>query len=165
MQRYVQIFSLDEARDMEPITAFHKDNPSKNYQFTKGDIEKALAASEEYVRGECALLVWRDISDEAIESLLEKRDAATDAIDKAILDYKLGTLKDKMREEENKQHICELLLPALQATRNLHDLKTLTYSEDEEIVIATFDSGWTKKVNVACDSGIAMIRDILKQIV
>ena len=29
---------------------------------------------------------------------------------------------------EDKQKICDLLLPALQATRNLHDLQELEYS-------------------------------------
>lgn len=66
---------------------------------------------------------------------------------------------------EDKQKICDLLLPALQATRNLFDLVKLTYSAEEEVVIAEFTNGYTKKANVACDSGTAMIRDIVKQIV
>ena len=66
---------------------------------------------------------------------------------------------------ENKQRICDLLLPALQATRNLSDLTALTFDPDTELVTATFDSGFTKHANVACDSGTAMIRDIIKQIV
>ena len=31
---------------------------------------------------------------------------------------------------EDKQKICDLLLPALQATRNLYDLEKLTYHRD-----------------------------------
>lgn len=65
---------------------------------------------------------------------------------------------------ENKQRICELLLPALQETRNLYDLANLTYDEEREIVIAEFTSGYTKRANVAMDSGTAMIRDIIYQI-
>ena len=65
---------------------------------------------------------------------------------------------------EDKQKICDLLLPALQATRNLHDLQELEYSEERDLVYAKFPSG-TKVVNVAMDSGTAMIRDIVKQIV
>ena len=68
-------------------------------------------------------------------------------------------------EEEDKQRLCNLLLPALQATRSLYDLADLKYNDDEGIVIATFGSGYTKKVNVTADSGIAMIKDILKHIV
>ena len=38
---------------------------------------------------------------------------------------------------EDKQKICDLLLPALQATRNLHDLQELEYSEERELVYAS----------------------------
>ena len=65
---------------------------------------------------------------------------------------------------EDNQKICDLLLPALQATRNLYDLQELEYSEERELAYAKFPSG-TKVVNVAMDSGTAMIRDIVKQIV
>lgn len=66
---------------------------------------------------------------------------------------------------EDKQKICDLLLKALQETRNLYDLTNLLYDPENEVVIATFDNGYTKKANVACDSGTAMIRDIIGQIV
>lgn len=56
-------------------------------------------------------------------------------------------------------------MPALQATRNLHDLQELEYSEERELVYAKFESGYQKVVNVACDSGTSMIRDIIGQIV
>lgn len=66
---------------------------------------------------------------------------------------------------EDKQKICDLLLPALQATRNLDDLINLQYDAEYELVQATFSSGFTKAANVAMDSGTSMIRDIIKQIV
>lgn len=66
---------------------------------------------------------------------------------------------------EDKQLICDLLLPVLQATRNLHDLADLTYDAEHELVIATFASGYRKTANVAMDSGTSMIRDIVGQIV
>lgn len=66
---------------------------------------------------------------------------------------------------EDKQKICDLLLPALQATRNLHDLVALTYDPQNETVSAYFVSGYIKKANVAADSGTAMIKDIVNQIV
>lgn len=68
---------------------------------------------------------------------------------------------------EDKQTICDLLLPALQATRALSDLISLEYKcadDGDERVIATFDSGFKKRANVTMDSGAAMIYDILKQI-
>lgn len=67
--------------------------------------------------------------------------------------------------EENKQKICDLLLPVLQATRNLYDLVSLVYDEKNETVKATFVTGYTKIANVAADSGTSMIRDIIGQIV
>ena len=42
---------------------------------------------------------------------------------------------------EDKQKILDLLLPALQATRNLADLVELEYREDRELVYAKFASG------------------------
>ena len=66
---------------------------------------------------------------------------------------------------EDKQKILDLLLPALQATRNLYDLQDLEYREERDLVYAKFESGYQKVVNVAMDSGTAMIRDIVKQIV
>lgn len=66
---------------------------------------------------------------------------------------------------ENKQEILDLLLPALQATRNLSDLVGLEYREDRELVYAKFASGNQKIANAAMDSGTALIRDVIEQIV
>jgi len=66
---------------------------------------------------------------------------------------------------EDKQQILNLLLPALQATRNLSDLVNLKLDPTKEMVIATFESGSSKVANVAADSGISMIRDVIKKIV
>lgn len=65
---------------------------------------------------------------------------------------------------ENKQEILDKLLPALQATRGLSDLIDLTYDPTGEIVTARFPGG-PKYINVAGDSGTAMIRDVIRQIV
>ena len=69
---------------------------------------------------------------------------------------------------EDKQLICDMLLPVLQHTRNLSDLVDLKYHREQtdlEYVTATFESGYTKKANVSLDSGTSMIRDIIGQIV
>lgn len=66
---------------------------------------------------------------------------------------------------EDKQKILDLLLPALQATRNLADLVGLEYREDRELVYAKFAGGNQKIVNVAMDSGTALIRDVIEQII
>lgn len=65
---------------------------------------------------------------------------------------------------ENKQKILDLLLPALRETRNLCDLDNLEYNANG-LVYATFRNGYTKVVNVECDSGTAMIVDVIQQIV
>lgn len=67
--------------------------------------------------------------------------------------------------KENKELIVDKLLEVLQLTRELSDLDSLEYlvdDKDNEIVIATFNTGYTKAVNVSMDSGIAMISDIVK---
>ena len=66
---------------------------------------------------------------------------------------------------EDKQRICDALLPALQLTRHLDDLFSLHYDPKTEKVIADFTTGCVREVNVAADSGVAMIRDIIQQIV
>ena len=65
---------------------------------------------------------------------------------------------------EDKQEICKKLIPVLQLTRNLYDVVDLTFDPKTELVTATFSSGFTKKANVAMDSGTSMIRDIIGQI-
>lgn len=65
---------------------------------------------------------------------------------------------------EDKQKICDLLLPALRATRGLYDLEALEYNGHCEIIIAIFAGGYKKIANVAGDSGTAMIKDIIAQI-
>lgn len=84
---------------------------------------------------------------------------------------------------ENKQDICNLLCSTLRATNNAgnpinNPLKELIYSKDDngyEWVTPIFEDGTgtpTSKfphgyyaVNVTCDSGTAMISDIVKHFV
>lgn len=66
---------------------------------------------------------------------------------------------------ENKAEIAKQLCITLQMTREYaEELDALEYAKNgyEEIVTATFSNGYTRKINVAHDSGIAMIRDIIK---
>lgn len=62
---------------------------------------------------------------------------------------------------ENKQKICDLLLPALQETRSMYDLVDLEYIQEQGIVLATFPSR-SIRINVMADSGIAMIKDVVE---
>ena len=54
---------------------------------------------------------------------------------------------------ENKQHICDLLTETLRATRDQADLKRIRFD---------YEGGGHRSVNVSLDSGIAMVRDILR---
>ena len=68
---------------------------------------------------------------------------------------------------ENKQLILDALCSALQLTRDQADLEALEYKEispDEQHVIATYDRGGSREINVSLDSGIAMVRDVLRAI-
>lgn len=68
--------------------------------------------------------------------------------------------------KEDKQAICDALLLALKKTQRLYDLIDLKYTkmDDDEIVVAEFQNGYTKKICVNFDSGIAMIADIVTRI-
>ncbi len=69
---------------------------------------------------------------------------------------------------EDKQKICDKLLETLRLTRQFEDLKSLIYvreSDDHETVTAIFEEGSVKEINVSLDSGAAMVRDILGQLV
>lgn len=69
-----------------------------------------------------------------------------------------------MYHEEDKSKICELLLAALQATRSHSDMTELCYDPSTETVRIRWASGGTRTVNVAADSGTAMIKDIMRSI-
>lgn len=62
---------------------------------------------------------------------------------------------------EDKQKILDLLLLALQKTRDAYDLISLVYDAEKELVTATFIGGGKRLINVAMDSGTAMIRDVM----
>ena len=69
---------------------------------------------------------------------------------------------------EDKAAITKALLPVLQMTRNHADLVSLVYSRDRdggmEIVTATWEGGTTMSCNVSCDSGTALIRDVMRML-
>lgn len=65
---------------------------------------------------------------------------------------------------EDKQEILDKLLPAVQLTIAGNNIEELTYNREREIVEIRFRNGGTREVNVRMDSGIAMIRDVLRKI-
>lgn len=72
-------------------------------------------------------------------------------------------MKETMRE--NKQEICDSLCATLQKTRDQRDLLSLTFDEALEIVIAEYTDGDKKEINVWGDSGIALIKDVIEELV
>lgn len=62
---------------------------------------------------------------------------------------------------EDKETIVKKLSICLKSCRAGADLKTLEYDKEKEIVRCIFDGG-EKTVNVACDSGVALISDVIK---
>lgn len=68
---------------------------------------------------------------------------------------------------EEKQKIADSLCKTLQLTRGQNDLVSIKVEETpygDEIAVATYQNGGTKKVYVTADSGMAMIADIVKEI-
>lgn len=66
---------------------------------------------------------------------------------------------------ESKQYITQDLFDLLKLTREYgFELVRLDYikSDAEEVVVAEFISGSTKTINVHMDSGIALIKDVLR---
>lgn len=68
-----------------------------------------------------------------------------------------------MMRHENKGLIVTWLYMLLKHTRAGDDIKALVYDEEHETV-EIIGYGYRKLVNVACDSGIALIKDVLRMI-
>ena len=63
---------------------------------------------------------------------------------------------------EDKQKILDLLLPALQATRNLADLVGLEYRQDRELVYAKFKGGRHTIIDLStATSGLDMLVEVI----
>lgn len=68
---------------------------------------------------------------------------------------------------ENKEDIVKRLKLLLMATRAGSDIEDLILSVDqkmEKIVTIQFRNGYTKNVCVEADSGIELIRDVIKKL-
>lgn len=66
--------------------------------------------------------------------------------------------------EENRRLIIAYFLRCIQLTRAGEDIEAIALSEDEETATLIFRNGHKRDICIACDSGIAMIRDIAKEI-
>lgn len=66
-----------------------------------------------------------------------------------------------MKKGFSKEDLVESLEETVLMTRE--DITALKL-EDQETVVIIYESGYKKKVNIACNSGIAIVRDIAKNI-
>ena len=65
---------------------------------------------------------------------------------------------------EDKQAICNALCTALQLTRSGSDISEIEYHAEGEYVTVYYTTGHIN-INAAFDSGMAMIRDILRGLI
>lgn len=65
---------------------------------------------------------------------------------------------------ENKEEIVVRLKILLNATRAGEDIKKMELTEDGDFVVLQWKNGCTQKVNIAADSGIAIISDVVSAI-
>ena len=68
---------------------------------------------------------------------------------------------------EDKQDICDALLETLKLTRAGQDIVNLIYAQvtpHEENVMVLYANGTHQNINVSLDSGIGMMRDIMKKV-
>lgn len=79
--------------------------------------------------------------------------------EKEISSYEL--VAEGLNDREDKQLICDYLLETLKLTRGQGNLESLNYDPETETVTGTYQNGGKVKINVACDSGVSMIRDIM----
>lgn len=99
------------------------------------------------------------MTEKMLEEILQTEESETKVLE-AVAQYR----QEHFYKGEDKQLICNLLCAALRATRDQHDLESLTYhhqNADHQMVTIAWSEGGTS-VDVSCDSGIAMIRDILR---
>lgn len=69
--------------------------------------------------------------------------------------------------KEDKAKIAKAIFQFLKATRHGTDIVDVTYSKDgyNEYITVEYASGTIDMINVACDSGVAMMMDVLREVV
>ncbi len=63
---------------------------------------------------------------------------------------------------EDKKEIVVLLKHLLRATRAGKDIEEMELGDNGETIRITFNNQCARNVNIACDSGIAMILDVAR---
>lgn len=68
---------------------------------------------------------------------------------------------------EDKEEIIKWLLATLKLTVagvDISDIKYEPLANGDELAVIIYDNGFRRPVNISCDSGIALMRDILRAI-
>lgn len=68
---------------------------------------------------------------------------------------------------EDKQNIINYLFQTLKQTVAGVGLEAIRYEQltnGDEIAVLMYDNGYRKSVNISCDSGVALMRDILRNL-
>lgn len=68
---------------------------------------------------------------------------------------------------EDKQNVINYLFQALKQTVAGVGLDAIRYEQltnGDEIAVLMYDNGYRKSVNISCDSGLALMRDILRAV-
>lgn len=68
---------------------------------------------------------------------------------------------------ESKAEICKKLIPVLKECYNTRDVRDLKYVEDEDKVVASVVYGGVSSevvIDVSCESGAAMVVDIMRRL-
>lgn len=65
---------------------------------------------------------------------------------------------------ENKKDIVMRLKLLLNATRAGEDIKKMELTDEGDHVVIQWENGCTQKVNIAADSGVAIINDVVRAI-
>lgn len=71
-------------------------------------------------------------------------------------------MRKTRKKDEDKQEIVMHLKHLLKTTRVGRDIDTLLLSDDEETVTIQFRNSYKREVNIGCDSGLAIIQDVVK---
>lgn len=69
---------------------------------------------------------------------------------------------------EDKEAVTQALFNALKTTVEGVDIAEMNYrrlSNNEELVTIVYNTGYRKTVNVSCDSGVALMKDVLREVV
>ena len=67
-------------------------------------------------------------------------------------------------ERENMQKICDSLLRTLRTTWRGSDIVAIRYDAENEEAVVLWDNASVRRINVAMDNGLAMIRDIVNHL-